>query len=215
MKEKYSIELISHDMRREEMMTKIIESLEQLQTISGYLFNEIEDKINLFNNRLEDINCRTNECQLKIKQIRVSVNKATKIFANYKYPNEEIGSNDYKPINRYLVESKSDDFFIRNEIKFSSSHIPFDEQLLKEKTQFFSVPKTGLKLNDNCFDFYDFNINSMSDPLGLIPWQRITSVSSLLVFNTADNAFLRRSQGLDYFYLLINFFLLSTIFFLF
>ena len=193
------IKLISYNMRREEMMSQIIINLDQLSTISDIIFKRIDDRIHSMNDKLLDINQRHNRCVHRIQQIRQLANKATKIYANYKYPKEEISSEtELTPINRFILNPNSGLNCDQNDVRIRSQHIPFDEQLLKEKTQFYSIPKIYHKSNE-AFDFYDLTNPKSSDPLGPIPWQRITSVSSLLVFNTADNAFLRRSQGLHQF----------------
>lgn len=190
------IRLISYNMRREEMMSQIVISLEELTTISESVFSKIDTRINSLSDKLLDIDQRRNRCLQRIQQIRLLANKATKIYANYKYPKEELSSfsSPLEPINscKLRVVSDSDD---KQSPGITSGHIPFDDQLLKEKTQFYSIPKTGLKSTEY-FDFYDLTSAKSSDPLGPIPWHRITSLSSLLVFNTADNAFMRRSQGL-------------------
>ena len=194
-KDMKAIKLISYNMRREEMMSQIIINLDQLSTISDIIFKRIDDKIHSMNDKLLDINQRHNRCVHQIQQIRQLANKATKIYANYKYPKEELSSDtDFTPINKFSLDPNSGLNYDQNDVRIHSTHIPFDEQLLKEKTQFYSIPKTYLKFNET-FDFYDLTNAKSCDPLGPIPWQRITSVSSLLVFNTADNAFLRRSQG--------------------
>ena len=187
------IQLIPYNMRREEMMSQILLNLEQLTTISDNIFKRIDDKIDSINGKLLDMNQRHNRCVQRIQQIRQLANKATKVYANYKYPKEEISSaEDFSLINRFLLTTDSGLNSDQRQVEIHSKHIPFDDQLLKEKTQFYSIPKTCVK-NDSS-DLYD--ITKSCDPLGPIPWHRITSVSSLLVFNTADNPFLRRSQGL-------------------
>ncbi|XP_054163001.1 WASH complex subunit 1-like [Oppia nitens] len=189
---RFAIQLISHNMRREEMMAQVIISLDQLSTITDHIFKRIDEKIESMNEKLLDINQRRQNCVNKIQQIKQLANKATKIYANYKYPMEELSSvNDiYRPISGQFVDTNLINSFYED-IKISAKHIPFDEQLIKEKTQFFSIPKTYHKSIDD-FDSYDLNL---TEPLGPIPWHRITSLSSLLVFNTADNPYLRRSQG--------------------
>lgn len=186
-------------MRREEMMSQIMISLEQLTAISDIVFNKIDKRINSLSEKLLDIDQRRTRCAQRIQQIKLVANKATKIYANYKYPKEELSSYSahLEPINvfnsRIITESEDE-----QPLRITSKHIPFDDQLLKEKTQFYSIPKSGPK-NHDYFDFYDVSSAKSSDPLGPTPWHRITSLSTLLVFNSADNAFMRRSQGLSAF----------------
>lgn len=184
------IQLIGADVRREEMMLSISSCLADLQMTSSMIFGEINNKISLLDSRLRDIDVRTEKAQQKIQQIRDKfANKATKIMANYKYPVIEVAddANDYEPIakycNKYYTQAAN--------INMKSPHVPFDEELLKEKTQFFSVPKITKSKHQNGIH----SLNAPDERLGPIPWNTMTCISSLVVFNTADNAYSRQSQG--------------------
>lgn len=183
---KIEIQLIPANLRRDEMIVRISSALEQLEGASNKIFNEIDSRISEMKERLRDIDSRTEDAKHKISQIKQTENKATRVFSNYKYPKEEISFCDYVPVNNYCFIKDDTNLMRQNKRYIKSSHVPYDDQLLKEKTQFYSIPKRKTK------DDWDFNSDG---PLGKIPWNRITSVASLLVFNTADNAYSRRSQG--------------------
>lgn len=181
---KIEIPLLHLSLRHEELIKQLSDTLELLDVATTQVFGGIESKISDFKKCLHEIDQRVEVVQTKINHLRQSGNKATKVFSNYKYPKSEFRCFSYDPLTNCCSIKKTIDNDLRN---IKAQHIPFDEQLLKEKLQFFSVPKMGP--TNSMWD------NESELPLGRIPWERITSLGSLLVFNTADNAYSRRTQG--------------------
>ncbi len=81
---------IAQNLRREEMIIELANSLEQLDRIIGHLFESIDCKIKSFASILSSIDLRTNICKEKVIELKTNLNKATKVFSYYKYPNNEI-----------------------------------------------------------------------------------------------------------------------------
>src|SRR5581483_386303 len=128
-----------------------------------------------------------------------NVNRATRVFCGYKYPKSEImGENENNKSWEYVsviemawdCERSMDNDNHKKQI--NSSMIPFDEQLLPEKLQMYNIIN-GKKTTKAIRERKLHNQQSLEElPLGPIPWQRIPSVSSLIVFNTSKNAYTRQ-----------------------
>lgn len=84
----YQAPIVPPDLRREETIKQICDSLDYLEKISIDIFNRISNKVTDNHNRLRAINDRVNLAQAKIEKIKGS-NKATKVFSSAKYPAEE------------------------------------------------------------------------------------------------------------------------------
>jgi len=131
---------IAQNLRREEMIIELANSLEQLDRIIGHLFESIDCKIKSFASILSSIDLRTNICKEKVIELKTNLNKATKVFSYYKYPNNEISvqKSYYKSIESSInvksIDMNSNDLYL-----IKSQLIPFDELLIKDKMQFFNI----------------------------------------------------------------------------
>jgi WAS family protein 1 len=122
-----------------------------------------------------------------VAQLKQSGNKSIKIFSNYKYPITEADQVVYKPLSKLVIDTSRKETDI--DFKIKSRHVPFDEELLKEKLQFYNVQKQSKEdnLNGEALD--------PSNRMGRIPWERITSVGSFVIFNTSENPYASRAKG--------------------
>jgi WAS family protein 1 len=139
---------IAQNLRREEMIIELANSLQELDRIIDHLFESIDCKINSFASILSSIDLRTNICKEKVIELKTNLNKATKVFSYYKYPNNEISvqKSYYKSIES-SINHKSIDInsnHLSNHL-IKSQLIPFDELLIKDKMQFFNI-KTKTKV---------------------------------------------------------------------
>ena len=94
----YQTTTVPPDLRREETIKQICDSLEYLEKISNDIFSRISTRVADNHNRLRKINDRVNLAQAKIEKIKGS-NKATKVFSSAKYPaaaSQEVYSSIHK-----------------------------------------------------------------------------------------------------------------------
>lgn len=169
----FNIPNVPPDLRREETVHQIADSLSYLDQVANEVFKRISNKLNENRTRLQRVNDRISLAQAKVDKIKGS-NKATKVFASAKYPVsedlEEYGLIFPLQSSNGLREIK------RPHYRVSSKHKGLDDKSLKEKLQFYNV---HLKLKHK-------NDASQRDGLGGLP-KSIPSISSLLLFNTSEN----------------------------
>ena len=169
----FNIPNVPPDLRREETVHQIADSLNYLDQVANEVFKRIGNKLSENRTRLQKVNDRITLAQAKVDKIKGS-NKATKVFASAKYP---AGDNleEYELIfprqgSNGLTEIK------RPHYRVASKHKGLDDKSLKEKLQFYNV-HLKLKRKDDA---------SQRDGLGGLP-KSVPSVSSLLLFNTSEN----------------------------
>ena len=177
-----SINIIPQDLRQEEMLLQVDEMLSSLKKMSDQVFARIEKGINKYEKELENIDRRADIARDKVDQLKKSKNKAIKIFSSHKYPSSTDDNELYNALCQIPFSSK----VTTKQLQVKSTHVPFDDEVLKEKLQFYQVPK--MKSVANVVDPSD-------GPLGAIPWRRMTSCSSLVMFNSSENPYYRRSHG--------------------
>ena len=168
----YNVPVVPPDLRREETIHQLCDSLAYLDTIANDVFTCIGQRVAENHSHLRAINDRVNLAQAKIDRIK-GTNKATKVFSSAKYPSVE---------EEEMYQSVFKDTNGRHEIKHSnyklqSKHPPVDEIVLKEKLQFYNV-----QLNIR----QEQKEDDQGGGLGRLP-RSIPSVSSLLLFNTSEN----------------------------
>lgn len=77
----YNVPLIPPDLRREETILHIADTLDYLEQITNDIFSRITSRVEEYRNRLQAINKRAEIAQAKVNKIRGS-NKATKVKTN-------------------------------------------------------------------------------------------------------------------------------------
>lgn len=75
----YDLHLIPPDLRREEAILQIADSLDYVQKITDNIFKRILDRVSDYNKRLQSVCERADIAQRKIDKIRGS-SKATKVL---------------------------------------------------------------------------------------------------------------------------------------
>lgn len=168
----YHVPIVPPELRHEEFILQIADSLEYLEKVTEDVFKRITTCVNETQEKLKLINQRTDHAQAKIDMLKGS-KKAIRVFSSAKYPGKETLEN-YKSIfdcKNELVHIK------RLEHQIESKHRDVDESVLKEKLQFYSV--NIRRKNEDV---------QRGEGLGKLP-KTIKSVSSLLLFNTAENPY--------------------------
>ena len=169
--QKYSVPVIPPDLRKEETIKQIADSLEYLEKVATDVFSRISNRVEDNHSRLRAVNDRVNLAQAKIDTLKGS-HKATKVFSSAKYPAAE-QIDEYGSV--FSHQDKLNEVK-RTSYKLQSKHQQVDDRVLKEKLQFYNVHlNLGKKEEENS-----------GEGLGRLP-RIIPSVSSLLLFNTSEN----------------------------
>jgi WAS family protein 1 len=169
----FNIPNVPPDLRREETVHQIADSLNYLDQVANEVFKRINTKIGENRTKLQKVNDRISLAQAKVDKIKGS-NKATKVFASAKYPGAD-NLEEYQLM--FPLESTNGLREIkRPHYRVTSKHKGLDDKSLKEKLQFYNV-HLKLKQKDDA---------SQKDGLGGLP-KSIPSASSLLLFNTSEN----------------------------
>jgi len=82
----FKAEFLAQDLRQDEMIHQILDSVEKLESVFHQVVNSFDDKIKSFQSRIDDINKASHLVQLKIDKLKQTGSKVTKVFSNYKYP---------------------------------------------------------------------------------------------------------------------------------
>jgi len=168
----YNVPIVSHDLRQEEFVLQIADTLEYLENVTEDIFGRITKRVQECQQRLDIVNKRTDSAQAKINALKGS-KKAIRVFSSAKYPAGELAEvyqsifdldNDLKEIKRTQTE-------------ISSKHKTANLNSIKDKLQFYSV--NIKQKNDG---------EKTGEGLGKLP-KTIDTVSSLLLFNTAENPY--------------------------
>lgn len=169
----YNVPGISLDLRTEETVHQIVDSLTYLDQVANDIFTRIHNRVAENQTRLQKINDRVNLTQAKVDKIKGS-NKATKVFASAKYPAPD--SNEiYQTAFRHESELHKTK---RPHYRVTTKHRVVDDELMREKLQYYSVKGGRKKKTDE----------NKEEGLGGLP-KTIPSVSSLLLFNTSENPY--------------------------
>ncbi|XP_057315142.1 WASH complex subunit 1-like isoform X2 [Hydractinia symbiolongicarpus] len=169
----YSVPIISTELRQEEFVLQIADTLEYLENVTDDVFKRITNRVHESQQKLDAINKRADHAQAKINALKGS-KKAIRVFSGAKYP-----ADDTLEIYKSIFEIDNDLKEIkRSQHNIASKHRPVNENTIKEKLQFYSV---NIKLKKE-------EREKKGEGLGKLP-KAIDSVSSLLLFNTAENPY--------------------------
>uniref|UniRef100_A0A4W2ID93 WASH complex subunit 1 n=1 Tax=Bos indicus x Bos taurus TaxID=30522 RepID=A0A4W2ID93_BOBOX len=169
----YAVPLIQPDLRREEAIQQVADALQYLQKVSGDIFSRISQRVELSRSQLQAIGERVSLAQAKIEKIKGS-KKAIKVFSSAKYPAPE-RLQEYGSI---FMGAQDPGLQRRPRHRIQSKHRPLDERALQEKLKFFPV----------CVNTKPEPEDEAEEGLGGLP-SNISSVSSLLLFNTTENLY--------------------------
>ncbi|ESO88459.1 hypothetical protein LOTGIDRAFT_234518 [Lottia gigantea] len=171
----YNVQTIPPDLRREETILQIADSLDYLDKVANDIFKRITAKVGDNTSRLQKVNDRVRLAEAKVNKLTGS-NKATKVHASAKYPIaetlEEYTSTFGKGAN--LREPKHPHY------RLQSKHQNVDDRVFRDKLQYYNV---HLNVKKRARDG-----NNIEEGLGGLP-KGLPSVSSLLLFNTSENPY--------------------------
>ncbi|XP_005933137.1 WASH complex subunit 1 [Haplochromis burtoni] len=169
----YSVPLIQPDLRREEAVHQIADALMYLENISTDIFRRVSDSVEKNRHQLKSITDRIRLAQARVDKIKGS-KKATKVFSSAKYPAPD-QLQDYLSI---FVGATDPSSQTRPRHRIQNKLRPFDEKALQEKLMYFPVCVRNKKKTED----------ETEEGLGSLP-RNISSVSSLLLFNTTENLY--------------------------
>uniref|UniRef100_G3PI36 WAS protein family homolog 1 n=1 Tax=Gasterosteus aculeatus aculeatus TaxID=481459 RepID=G3PI36_GASAC len=169
----YSVPLIQSDLRREEAVHQIADALLYLETISTDIFRRVSDSVEKNRRQLQSVTDRIRLAQARVDKIKGS-KKATKVFSSAKYPAPD-RLRDYSSI---FIEATDPSSQTRPRHRIQNKLQPFDETALQEKLMYFPVCVSKKKKSED----------ETEEGLGSLP-RNISSVSSLLLFNTTENLY--------------------------
>uniref|UniRef100_A0A3Q4I4K2 WAS protein family homolog 1 n=1 Tax=Neolamprologus brichardi TaxID=32507 RepID=A0A3Q4I4K2_NEOBR len=169
----YSVPLIQPDLRREEAVHQIADALMYLENISTDIFRRVSESVEKNRHQLKSITDRIRLAQARVDKIKGS-KKATKVFSSAKYPAPD-QLQDYLSIFAGATDPSSQ---TRPRHRIQNKLRPFDEKALQEKLMYFPVCVRNKKKTED----------ETEEGLGSLP-RNISSVSSLLLFNTTENLY--------------------------
>ncbi|KAM9377191.1 WASH complex subunit 1 isoform 2-T2 [Pholidichthys leucotaenia] len=169
----YSVPLIQPDLRREEAIHQIADALLYLDTISTDIFRRVSESVEKNRHQLKGITDRIKLAQARVDKIKGS-KKATKVFSSAKYPAPD-RLQDYSSIFAGATDPSSQ---TRPRHRIQNKLRPFDDTDLQEKLMYFPVCMRNKKKSED----------ETEEGLGSLP-RNISSVSSLLLFNTTENLY--------------------------
>ena len=184
----YHVPIILPDLRREESLTQVIDSLEYLQAIANDIFNRISNRVAENRDQLTAINNRINTCQAKVDKLRHR-SKATQVYAIPKYPAPR-NLNEYTSlfcnVNPQLQKIK------RSKVSSDIRLPEVTNETMQAKTAYFK-PKLATKASvkqqqKQRSEDGDSVTVAEGEGLGSLP-KHLPSVSSLLLFNTSENPY--------------------------
>ncbi|XP_015208708.1 WASH complex subunit 1 [Lepisosteus oculatus] len=169
----YSVPLIQPDLRREEAIHQIADALLYLEKISSDIFSRVSQSVEKNRTQLQAVTDRIHLAQARIDKIKGS-KKATKVFSSAKYPAPD-KMRDYCSIFAGASDPAAQK---RPRYKVQGKHKPLDDKALQEKLMYFPM----------CVNAKRHSEDETEEGLGSLP-RNISSVSSLLLFNTTENLY--------------------------
>ncbi|XP_029552416.1 WASH complex subunit 1 isoform X1 [Salmo trutta] len=169
----YSVPLIQSDLRREEAVHQIADALLYLETISTDIFTRVSESVERNRCQLQSVTDRIRLAQARVDKIKGS-KKATKVFSSAKYPAPD-RLQDYSSIFSGATDPASQ---TRPRYHIQAKLRPLDDKALQEKLCYYPVCVSSKKRSED----------ETEEGLGGLP-RNISSVSSLLLFNTTENLY--------------------------
>lgn len=169
----FNVPGIPPDLRREETVMQIADSLDYLDKVANDIFNRINSRVADNKARLQKVNDRVNLAHARVEKLKGS-NKATKVFACAKYPAGD-GIEDYKSLFKDTAGLKEPK---HSHYRLQAKHQVVDDRVIREKLLYYNV-HLDLKRKKKSGE-------DKEEGLGGLP-KVLPSVSSLLLFNTSEN----------------------------
>eukprot|EP00118_Oscarella_pearsei_P025374 m.308082 g.308082 ORF g.308082 m.308082 type:complete len:499 (+) comp43352_c0_seq1:665-2161(+) len=184
----YNVPVILPDLRREESLCQIADTLEYLEHVANDVFNKISARVAEHRDRLASVNNRVNVAQARIQKVKGST-KATQVFSCAKYPAPD-RMEPPKAIYSHKDVELAD--IRRCTRRYSSRPLTVDARVMRDKQNFHSFPVDVDRLCEERRAEEAARASPLEDDegegLGRLP-KVIPSVSSLLLFNTSENPY--------------------------
>eukprot|EP01147_Barroeca_monosierra_P001821 gene1821-4920_t len=169
-----------HKKLQEESLLQAIDALDHLENVVDNVFSRISLAIDNNKKELTDVNNRINTARAKVQKM-IGSSTATTVNACTKYPGPK-SLNSLPPL---FGEERIKASFRNHNIQ--SRHIRVDPEQIKEDSKVFK--KTGERAIRRRYQAITADEEEL-EGLGSLP-KRISSVSSLLLFNTTENPYKR------------------------
>ena len=183
----YNVPIILPDLRKEESLYQLTDTLDHLERVANDVFSRISRRVAEHRDRLSAINNRVNLALARIEKVKGST-KATRVFSSSKYPApDQLEAS--KPL--YTDVEADVENVRRSKVKFESRVAAVDDKLMKDKHHFhhFNIDVDQLKKKQRERERQEqTEDDDAGEGLGRLP-RVIPSVSSLLLFNTAENMY--------------------------
>lgn len=194
------IRLIPQDLRRTELLQQVAHLLQSLDKCATSVFSRIEHRIQELDQDLADIDRRSEGCRQMVDQVRTLKNRVVRIYCSSRFPSpDEMAVRQYRPLPPVTIACHpgARANAATAVVPVTGIHVPFSEEVLKEKLQFYPFPV--LVSSDRGPDHDHHDDSSLSsgrraaEPLGRIPFHRLRSVSSLIMFDSSANPYIGSS----------------------
>ena len=169
----YNVSILSPKLRHEEFILSVADTLSYLEKVSDDIFARITKRTEEYRDQIKKINQRADLAQAKIEKLKGS-KKAIQVFSSAKYP-----AADELDAYKSIFSGKTDyEDIPRTNIPVQTRHRPVDGRVMKEMLPYHRI--SARKTNKGDTD--------RGEGLGKLP-RNLESVSSLLLFNTAENPY--------------------------
>ena len=166
----YNVSVVSPKLRHEEFMLCVADTLSYLERVSDDIFSRITNRVQVYKDKVGAINKRVDVAQAKIDRLKNS-KKAIQVFSSAKYP----APDELEEYASIFAGSKNEEMQ-RSMIAVQSRHRVVDGRVMKEKLSYHNISARRREEADR------------GEGLGKLP-KGLTSVSSLLLFNTSENPY--------------------------
>lgn len=173
----YNLPIISQDLIWEETIFQISNSIEYLDKCFNDVFERIEGSIENASKKMRQFDERIDLVNLKISKIKGS-KKAIQICSSAKYP---IVQTETEKIWQHLFHDKQPFDMKHKPHRYLTPYPPLDELIFKDKFLEFHA--------DSVFKFDSIDLKDKETDLGYVLVDNIQSVTSLLLFNTAQHPY--------------------------
>ena len=172
----YDVPLILPGLRKEESIFQIVNALEYLQQVSNDVFSKIDKRVAENRDKIAAIDRRANLAMAKVEKLRGS-RKAIRVFSSAKYPAPE-KLQLYNSLHTCDGLDQNPLPEVNQSYHVASNFPKADHDAIKDKLQFYNV-----QINTS-----RHKADKADQGLGGLP-KDISSISSLLLFNTTENPY--------------------------
>ncbi len=183
----YNVPVILRDLRREESYQQVVDALEYLDAVANDIFNRISCRVADNRDQLTALNNRINVARAKIELLRSSSSKATKVFSSPKYPAPE-RMTEYHTLYQGVAPQLQKVRKNKREVEARLPEVTIDVIRAKGRPFLFDLGPRARRGRSASSRRQMSDDPEQGEGLGSLP-KHLPSVSSLLLFNTAENPY--------------------------